>query len=152
MPSSVPSPRITSWHGILLPSGGHGNRETLNLGRPGWREKVRARIAIEEYDHLYLDITDGEQFERMGSFLAPGATIVLVSCSTGKGGDEDENLATVMHAAIPHTRLHAPMVGTGLRRISVTRRGKVRDVRYHCKRDQTLVLEPTSSEAPARAR
>lgn len=88
----------------LLVIGGHGSTKSLSLGgeeaetawrRRGGGKKVvgRGKQILGKREEYFIDVTDKE----MGIYLSqldPHATIFLISCSTGNGGTENNNLAT----------------------------------------------------------
>ncbi len=74
---------------------------------PRVRQRIMDRIA-KVNEERYLDFSDRAQLAKVADRIAPGASISLISCSTGKGGAEAANLANFLHEVFPQARIDAP--------------------------------------------
>ncbi len=83
---------------------GHGGKRNLRLGRGGGEKK-------------FIDTKDFE-LRKYRKYLKPGAQIVLMSCSVGKGAGDSHNLANFIHRQFPETMLHAAAGGTSTPRLA----------------------------------
>ncbi len=83
----------------LVVLGGHGTQIALQLGKTDRGDAVQKREDLGEDEAKYLDVTDEEQLRKMDRYLAPDAKAILVSCSTGKGGETADNLANAVSRA-----------------------------------------------------
>lgn len=111
----------------LVVFGGHGSQHLLAFGAddPGrmspatqaridtlaQTEKGRAQLAAElerTNEDRYFDFTDADLLRPLADRVAHGAEVVLVSCSTGKGGEPARNLANFIHGIFPHASIVAP--------------------------------------------
>jgi len=105
----------------LLILGGHGHTEGISLG-------VGRRIFDATSGHL------GVEDEHVLSSLAPsitvGGTIVLESCSTAGGEAGSENIASVVHRAIPHAHVFGPKSDTAVD-IRLREDGTFEKLEYH---------------------
>ena len=87
----------------LLVLSGHGMKTSLALGGP-------ADPCLENCDEKkYLDLSDEDELRVFFSKLPLDATILLQSCSTAEGGD-DNNLANMVKRAAGQRRVIAPML------------------------------------------
>jgi len=84
----------------LVVLAGHGTRDHLALGEGDPAEGVSANEA------RYIDLSDGAQLK--GLELAPGAQVVLRSCSTGSGAADRKNLANMLAELYPEAHVWAP--------------------------------------------
>lgn len=74
-------------------------------------EKDRAKLSetlAEVNEEKYLDFSDRDLLAPLKDRLAKGGNVVLMSCSTGKGGAKSQNLANFLHQVFPQGRIHAP--------------------------------------------
>tara|TARA_Y100000310_G_scaffold138694_1_gene137712 strand:- start:450 stop:3002 length:2553 start_codon:yes stop_codon:yes gene_type:complete len=83
----------------LLTPGGHGDRISMNLGESDKKDFTLSRRAIEPYDSYHFDITDEEELRSVSQYLTEDASIILMSCSTGEGGESADNLANTFARA-----------------------------------------------------
>lgn len=74
---------------------------------PRVRQRIMDRIA-KLNEESYLDLSDRAQLETVANRVAKGGSILLISCSTGKGGAEATNLANFLHEIFPQARVDAP--------------------------------------------
>lgn len=74
---------------------------------PRVRQRIMDRIA-KVNEERYLDLSDRAQLETVANRVAKGGSILLISCSTGKGGAEATNLANFLHGIFPQARVDAP--------------------------------------------
>lgn len=78
--------------------GGHGCYQNIRFGEGAGEEKL-------------LDLNDRNQLKGVCGAVAAGGTIVLDSCSTGRGkygGPEITNMAEFIHQDMPDVTLYAP--------------------------------------------
>lgn len=73
-----------------------------------------------------LDITDDERVARLSDNFAPGASVVLESCSTGAPGPGGDNLQRSLQQAWPKTKVYAPKQDTFGVELRFGRRGQVK--------------------------
>jgi hypothetical protein len=74
---------------------------------PRVRQRILDRIA-KLNEERYLDLSDRAQLEKVADRVAKGGSILLISCSTGKGGAKATNLANFLHEVFPQARIDAP--------------------------------------------
>jgi uncharacterized protein DUF4116 len=88
----------------LVVLGGHGTWNGINLG------SVEGRIDGEKA----LDLEDERLLWNAGldSAIRPDAKVVLLSCSTGKGRDSENNMANMLAGVLPGREVYAPIEPT----------------------------------------
>lgn len=116
---------------------GHGARDSMALGAA---DPQRGEPVAPE--KLYLDTTDEAELQaaKLDERLEPGARVVLVSCSTGRGAPGD-NVAGMLSRALPSAEIIAPMVSTN-EAIRVDAAGRFADPGYDVGPGFTLTIPP----------
>ena len=114
----------------LLVLGGHGMREMLSLGASD-----PAEVGLSVPLDLVIDPTDVPAFQNSGAngVLKSGGKVVLVSCSTGNGTKNNDNLANTMREIFPQAAKHgiiAPQYPTTFEAFEFNRKGEVTSVQY----------------------
>jgi hypothetical protein len=61
-----------------------------------------------EYIETIIDFTDREKLAELNQYLAEDAILVLESCSTGKGGEVERNMANFLAGCLPGHTVFAP--------------------------------------------
>ena len=87
----------------LVVIGGHGTKTELSFGAP---DPAKNPIINERF---YLDTGDRKDLAGIGSRIENDASIILHSCSNGKGGKAAANLANFMAGIVPHASIYAAM-------------------------------------------
>ncbi len=84
-------------------------RKRLEGGRmgPKEQEKLMARLAVVN-EEKYLDFSDADIVAGIKDRIGKGANVVVMSCSTGKGGATGNNIANFLHGLLPQAHIHAP--------------------------------------------
>ncbi|MBU2103390.1 MAG: hypothetical protein KKF80_08325, partial [Candidatus Omnitrophica bacterium] len=98
---------------------GHGEQKRLAFTSKKWSP---------ENEKYFLDTGDERQFTGIiNRWLDPSATVILVSCSTGKGGSREDNLANMFArlAAGRVKHVFAPIKPANITSISAERNGDV---------------------------
>lgn len=110
----------------LLIFGGHGSQGEMQLGEP-----PSPRSDNENYS---IDISDVAKLRASGisSVVKEGETnIILVACSTGKGGNGAENLANALLEVFPGVlKVHAPETDTYLSSLTFNKSNNVVAAEY----------------------
>jgi len=79
-----------------------------------------------------LDLTDDKILLEASKYLKKDATIILSSCSTGKGERKEENMANYLRKMFPNAgpgKIHSPIAPGSIHRIEF-QDGKVMNVKY----------------------
>ncbi|MBI5542477.1 MAG: DUF4116 domain-containing protein [Deltaproteobacteria bacterium] len=93
----------------VLVIGGHGTASMTAFGAGDPAQEGGWSPAHEE---AYLDFTDARQMKnaQIAECVAPGAKVILKSCSTGEGQDSQTNVANIVSTVFPHADIYAPLV------------------------------------------
>ncbi len=118
---------------------GHGSQRRMALGA----EDPQASVGVAP-EVAYLDTSDEAQLRDAGldARLEKDATVVLVSCSTGRGAPGD-NVAGMLSRALPTARILAPLVSTN-GAVQVDAQGRFVDPGYDVGPGFTLAIPPRS--------
>jgi hypothetical protein len=89
----------------LLILGGHGHSKGISLG-DGNRafDESSGQLGVEDLHLLSL----------LSPKVKAEATIILESCSTAGGKEDSDNVAQIVHRAIPHAHVYGPKSDTAL--------------------------------------
>lgn len=68
-------------------------------------------------EYCYLDISDTHKIEGLSQYLAKDSTIILDSCSAGRGGKEETNIANVLSAEFKQSRIYSPKIPASIKSI-----------------------------------
>ncbi len=82
----------------VLVLGGHGTQGSINLG---------ATDSVFFSDD-YIEDSDAFMMSQQRVYLNKGSTIILYSCSTGKGGKGADNIKELFQKSFPDSRVFAP--------------------------------------------
>jgi len=122
----------------LLLIAGHGNKRYLCFGTG-----VIMFPLIQESSMLDRTL-DWDMVEKIKDCVKEGGDVVLVSCSTGKGGKGPRgvnNVAEFMLNIWPNARIHSPMNDVSQVNYEFDANGRLASVVYDNSRTDTLVLE-----------
>lgn len=143
--------------------GGHGEKQLTAFGADD-PARLPAAARVVDYANLksvskysaalakaneekYIDLSDKAQLAPLKASLGDGADIVLLSCSTGKGGANARNLAHFLHNLFPQTRLHAPTEPVPNAGLVLDATGKFKTTPFE-EMGKGLLLEPVSTAKP----
>lgn len=95
----------------LLELGGHGIRTAISFGAGN---PAKGPIAAES---AVLDLGDGRQLAdaNIRESVAPGAHVIVKSCSTGQGMRLERNMANFLADVLPRANVYAPTAPTNNR-------------------------------------
>ena len=113
----------------LLYLAGHGTPISLKLGGTG-HKPIMVREDLLGVEESYIDVTDEDQLRAYAEFLAPAAKIILLSCSTGKGQDAQDNLANMLARVFPGRQVYAPVMDDNLKQFILDPSGLVQNVEF----------------------
>jgi hypothetical protein len=85
-------------HIELLIIGGHGNQVCTDFGSSCEIRRER----------LSLDLSDFQEMGNLSQYLSDDSVVILVSCSTGEGGQCAENMANMLSRVFPYSWIVAP--------------------------------------------
>ncbi len=92
---------------------GHGTRQTLALGPD------EHRVGTDE--ESFIDVGDFDQgdFDFLDDAIDAEGNVMLISCSTGRGEADEDNLANRFAELLPGRRIYSPTVDTNVGSLSV---------------------------------
>ena len=97
--------------------GGHGDQDSTALGN---EDPTKTGTADAQRDETKdLDLSDLAQLQAAGlaDCVVPNATIISVSCSTGRGRADGPNMANMWSQVFPGAKVYAPTIPTNIRSI-----------------------------------
>jgi nucleotide-binding universal stress UspA family protein len=96
---------------------------------PRVRQRIMDRLAKLD-EERYLDLSDRAQLATVANRVTKGGAIVLISCSTGKGGAAASNLANFLHEVFPQARIDAPTEAVPNLGVKLDERGLYEDAGF----------------------
>ena len=108
--------------------GGHGSKTNIAFGTLS-SERTKKKDEI-----FYLDVNDQKKLisQNLENYLKHDSVIILESCSTGKGGSTEKNLANMLKAVFPYSNIFAPMEPTSSEELIFNPFEQVIGVKYSC--------------------
>lgn len=114
---------------------GHGVKDSTALGA---EDPALKKI---EKEQLYIDLSDEAEMKRdLSDCLAKKSVIILYSCSTGEGREDNLNVANLMKKVFPQATVFAPTEPSIILGYVYNRKGKVIFVEYSCGKENTYVV------------
>ncbi|MFA5090978.1 MAG: LysM peptidoglycan-binding domain-containing protein, partial [Candidatus Omnitrophota bacterium] len=123
---------------------GHGTQTTINFGASDSIDR-----SAQENEGYFLGVNDESRLvdEKITGCLVDEGVIILISCSTAKGGCEENNVANMLHRIFPQAKsIIAPLVDTEVDALVYGKDNKVIGIKYHDEAfDAAACLIPESS-------
>ncbi len=118
----------------LLQFSGHGNRLSICLGEydealSSW-PAIIARKNLIPHKQAHISVLNEDEIALAAKYISEKAKVILDSCSTGKGEEEEDNLANFLARALPGRMIFSAPFNVSDTLFTLDERGLVGGVRF----------------------
>ena len=139
----------------ILIIGGHGTPTSTDFGGVGGSPKyvhdpITGRLR-QSFEHNDLDLSDEKEMANpqtgISRLLKDGGQVILISCSTGKGRDEQENMTNMMYRVFPQaSHVWAPTKDVVYEGLEFDSNGQIFRPKYYYLGEGNLVYDAANPE------